>query len=560
MKKIIFMMFLVRSFSAIAQSESDVVFSEIMANPGTGSDQPEYVELYNAGDLSLSLSNYLFYYGDKAYALPNKTIAPKSYFVLCKTTAVANFDASLTVAGVTSFPTLANTGKLLQFGKAGTTEIIAWFEYSDKMYNDAEKKANGGYSLECIDVNNVSNLATNWSASIVAGGTPAAVNSIQADNPDLTAPSIVSVLLADNFQVKIYFSKPMNETSLTDLQSYTLDADDYHVLQATTNPLYADSLTLQLNAFPPQGEMVGLHLTGVRDRSGNALGGSTVFIGNAAEADSADVIINEILFNPPTDGADYVELYNISEKILDLRYLSITSRKPSDGSFNAVYSLTQLPLFLSPQQYIVVSIARESVCAFFDCREESQFAEPTAMPSLANESGCAVILNNRNMQIIDQLYYTEGMHAKGLSDKKGVALERIRWNQPTQDATNWTSATSQSGYGTPGYVNSQNMSGKQPEAGVEVEIDYSQASIGRYQIRYRVEQSGYNSRMFIFDAWGKKQKTLLLNAILGPEGVVEWDGKDESGKTLAAGIYVVYTEAFNMEGRVVSCKTPVVCR
>ncbi|GHS99662.1 hypothetical protein FACS189421_10530 [Bacteroidia bacterium] len=542
--------------------EGDIVFSEIMANPGTGSENPEYVELYNTTGKTFQLKDCLYFYGDKSYALPEKTIAPHSYFVLCKTASTAWFGDNVNANGVASFPTLANSGKLLMLGNT-QNGLISWFEYSDTMYSDNTKKA-GGWSLEAIDLSNVSNTAGNWSASTDAsGGTPGKQNSIQAANPDVTHPVILSTALLDGNKMGITFSKPMNRNLLLATESYAITDTHYRITGLEAGYPQATTVTVQLNQFPPQGELIELSLSGVKDRSGNGLEGDhSVFIGNAFEAGPSDVIINEILFNPPTGGNEYVELYNRSDKVLDLRYLSITSRKPSDGSFNKAYPLTTLPLFLYPQEYVVVTKDRNLVCGFFTCHEESFFTEPQAMPSLANTSGCAVILNNITNEIVDQFYYNESMHSKGISTKKGVSLERIRFDVPADEPTNWASASGISGNGTPGYVNSQHSEG----VGIEnpsknsITIEYPAWGDDSYGIRYQLDKPGYNCRLFIYDAIGRRMNTVANNELLGSQGVIYWNGQGNSGRKLTAGIYIVYLEVFDMSGNVHKFKTPVVVR
>jgi hypothetical protein len=306
-----------------------------------------------------------------------------------------------------------------------------------------------------------------------------------------------------------------------------------------------------------------LSLAGVKDRSGNPLAGThSVFIGNGFEADSTDLIINEILFNPPTGGNEYVELYNRSNKALDLRYLSITSRKPSDGSFNTAYPLTNLPLFLEPGEYVVVTKNQDLVRQFFTCPDDAFFTEPSSMPSLANTNGCAVILNNVSNTVVDQLYYNESMHSKGITNKKGVALERIRFDLPAAEASNWASATTQSGYGTPGYLNSQHLTGIEP---VRINpnsmvIVYPTLENEQYGIRYQLDQPGYNCRLFIYDSVGRLVNTVANNELLGSQGVIHWNGKGNSARKLTSGIYIVYLEVFNMSGVVHKFKTPVVVK
>jgi hypothetical protein len=76
------------------------------------------------------------------------------------------------------------------------------------------------------------------------------------------------------------------------------------------------------------------------------------------------------------------------------------------------------------------------------------------MPTYSNDEGRCVLLNKDGKRF-DQFDYTDRMHYPLLDNKDGVSLERIDFNRPTDDASNWTSASSTSGYGTPTYQNSQ---------------------------------------------------------------------------------------------------------
>jgi hypothetical protein len=540
----------------------DILISEIMANPGSGSENPEYVELYNTTDKTFQLKDCLFFYDDKSHTLPEKTIAPKSYFVLCKTTATEWFGSDVNVNGVVSFPVLANTGKLLMLGNT-QNELISWFEYSDRMYNDNTKKA-GGWSLECIDLNNRSNTAENWSASAdPSGGTPGKDNSVKSDNPDTSNPKILSTSLLENNKVTISFSKPMDRNSLLDEASYLIADASYNIIDVETNYPQGTNATVQLNKFPPRGELIELFLSEVEDLSGNKLQeNNSIFIGNAYEAAPSDVVINEILFNPPAGGNEYVELYNRSDKVIDLRYLSITSRKPSDGSFNTAYPLTELPLFLHPEEYVVITKNQELVCQFFNCNSESFFTEPANMPSLANTGGCAVILNNVTNEIVDEFYYSESMHSKGITNKKGVALEKVNFEISTAEASNWLSATSQSGYGTPGYENSQysTKTGTEVIDRNSITVEYPAMDNGEYGIRYQLDKPEYNCRLFIYDSSGRMVNTIANNEILGSNGVIYWNGKGDSNRKLTTGIYIIYLEIFDVQGNVHKFKTPVVVK
>jgi hypothetical protein len=76
-------------------------------------------------------------------------------------------------------------------------------------------------------------------------------------------------------------------------------------------------------------------------------------------------------------------------------------------------------------------------------------------PSYNIDEGTVVLSRISNQFIVDQYTYSSKSHYPLINDTKGVSLERINFDRPTADNTNWTSASSVSGYGTPGYRNSQ---------------------------------------------------------------------------------------------------------
>ena len=540
----------------LRSSYGSILFSEVMAKPG--SSTVEYVELYNASGTAFQLSDYLFYYGDNSYKLPAGQINPGDYFVLCKTGAVSSLPENIKVFGVASFPTLADGGRLLQFTTSGK-DLVSWFEYSDQMYGNNDKKNNGGWSLECIDLSNKSNTAQNWTASNVAGGTPGNANSSQTPNPDQETPGVKSVENLEGNRVKITFTKPMNRENLLNKNSYSFSNQNFQIIGTESDYPKGTYVELTLNAYPNPGTLINLTLGGVKDLSGYALEEKSIMLGEGYQASVNDLIISEILFNPPTGGNEYVEIFNRSDKSFDLRFLSITSRKPSDGSFNNPWVLSAFPLQIEPGEYLVITKSRDLVCEFFGCRAESFFVEPGGMPSLANTSGRAVLLNNRTGEIIDEFAYNEKMHASGISNKKGVALERIDPDKPSDDPANWHSASAETGYGTPGYPNSQHpYSGISDDLQKNISVFYPSIESDSYVIYYKLDAPGYRCNAYVFDSMGRKISQIANNQLLGTEGRILWTGRSDSERSLMSGIYIVYLEVYNTEGKVMKFKKPIV--
>jgi flagellar hook assembly protein FlgD len=62
----------------------------------------------------------------------------------------------------------------------------------------------------------------------------------------------------------------------------------------------------------------------------------------------------------------------------------------------------------------------------------------------------------------------------------------------------------------------------------------------------------------IFDASGRPVRFLEKNSLSGLTGYFRWDGLDDKGKSLPQGIYIIFTEIFNKEGRKKQFKNAIV--
>jgi hypothetical protein len=182
-------------------------------------------------------------------------------------------------------------------------------------------------------------------------------------------------------------------------------------------------------------------------------------------------------------------------------------------------------------------------------------------PSFNNDEDVAVLLNE-NLEIIDEFSYNENMHSPFLTDVESVSLERISMDVPANQNGNWFSASTESGYGTPGYKNSQagieNV--EKPEVSFEPET-FSPNSDGyndEYRIHYQFDKPGFIANVWIFDAAGRLALKLANNEILATGGNLRWNGEDETGQRLPLGVYVVAVEIFNAEGEIYRFKDGVV--
>ncbi len=76
-------------------------------------------------------------------------------------------------------------------------------------------------------------------------------------------------------------------------------------------------------------------------------------------------------------------------------------------------------------------------------------------------------------------------------------------------------------------------------------------------ISYQMTAPGYVANITIFDANGRPVRYLVKNATLALKGNFRWDGLNEKLEQLPIGVYIVFTEIFNLQGKTKKFKNVV---
>ena len=258
------------------------------------------------------------------------------------------------------------------------------------------------------------------------------------------------------------------------------------------------------------------------------------------------LVVSEILFQPRSGEAEYVELHNGSDSPVDLSAYHIV-RWVGD-SLGKHYPLPSYTV--APHDYVVLTKDATSVAANYAVKYPSKVIE-CQLPTYPNDGGSA-ILSTADSVVVDRLDYSPDMHSRLLRNKAGVALERRSFSRETNDADNWFSASSISGYGTPGYENSQSKEILVEETSFVFSLDIISPDGDGYQdileITYAIEDGSLMARVEVFDAKGIRMRVLLNNALLGTHGMIVWDGRGEGGAALPRGQYLVLTTIYDTNG------------
>ena len=612
-----------------AQSPSDILINEIMANPKglVSLPETEYVELYNTTEQAISLTDWWFVYDKTQVKLSELTLPAGGFVVLYRANRAITVAPNGLQMPLEKFPAqLNNNGKLLQLYDANG--VLHDEVFYDKAIAAVSWERCGEEWISCTDER---------------GGTPGEGNSCRASNnetpitpekPEEPAPTYttgciwINEVMADpnglvalpqteyvelhnrsdqrinleNWQF-IYGDKP---TLLTD---YKLPAQGYVVLYRSGREIKVDAQggALPLEKFPsallnagktlslvdPTGQVIdqityekakagiawersatGLYLS--TDPRGGTPGATNSAPTSPAPDEPTDpeipdeptipdtpetpdnnetpievssvqpgeIILNELLPAPFAEGSEYIELYNRSQQTLSLTGLALATRK-ADGSISTLYPLSAITTPLEPGGYVLLSKLLSGVEAFY-LISSPQALHEVKLPVLANNGATVVLLRLTDLTVIDEVSYSPKWHDSAIKDPKGVALERLDPDKPTQDATNWHSAAESAGYGTPGYRNSQQLLPSSTLNGFE--RPYWSDSERSYLLRYQLADAGYRCRIWVFDTMGRRIAEIANLSTLATEGTLRWDGIGYDGSRPKPGIYIFYAELFLPNG------------
>ena len=303
-----------------------------------------------------------------------------------------------------------------------------------------------------------------------------------------------------------------------------------------------------------------LTVKNVSDCAGNTIGiMNSAKAGLPLTADLMDIVLNELLFNPKTDGYDYVEFYNRSNKIIDCKQL-FAANKNSTGAIVNIHQIIPVSFLCFPGEFIVITENSKWLQQNFPVKVPGQLIQMNQLPSLPDDKGTIVVMNFQG-KVVDQLSYEQNWHFPLIDNKEGVALERINYYEPTQEKTNWTSAASTAGFGTPAFQNSQFRADLRVQAQISVYpkiFSPDNDGIDDFAtIHCTLTQPGYVATISIFDASGRVVKTLIRNATLSSTGLFRWNGLNDQQQRLPTGTYIILTEIFNLQGKTKKFKNVV---
>lgn len=547
-------------FNHYTPQQYDVVIDELFPDPNPQNGLPlfKFLELKNVSSFPVNLQGWKLTDGNSTATLPIYNLRPDSFVIVCATSSASSYIPYGATLGVANFPSM-NIGGATIILKSSTNKTIHTVQYDISTYKNDLKK-DGGWALEMIDTKNPCSGASNWKVSIDAsGGTPGKRNSIDGINKDEISPTLLRAFSLTDSTLSLVFDEPVDSFKSAATSNYKIDKNLMAKSVLVASPFF-NEVHITLNNPVVPGTIYTVTANDISDCAGNNISTkNTAKFGIAQDADSLDLIVNEILFNPSPMGVDYVELYNRSKKIIDLKKIFIANRN-SSNAINSIQQASSENNLLFPDEFVLLTTDVDAVQSQFITTNPDAFLQMNSFPSYPNTSGNVIVLNNQGT-ILDEVKYSEKWHFPLIKNVQGVSLERIDYDGPSIQS-NFHSAATSVGYGTPGYKNSQYKLNEELLGDITVTPGiFSPDNDGIddfVTINYSFPSAGYVTSITVFDASGRPVRYLQKNSLSGINGYYRWDGLDDKNKKLPQGIYIIYTEIFNVEGKKKIFKNTVV--
>jgi len=424
-----------------------VVINEIMYTPVGG--EPEWIELFNRTNITINLNGWTIndVFSTPVTATINQDvfIQPNSNLVLSRSISIYDYHRVIpSEVFVLSLPTLNNDfdGVVLKDNRGLQMDSV--------LYSNQWGGTNG-YSLERLSVNASSNLPANWGTSVdIEQSTPGRINSLTPKQFDL---SVAEMSFNPRFPVEgddVFINAFIRNNGSSSANNFSvefyIDTDSNSVvdelLSVVSNlNLAAEDSSNIISSSPIQniGSKILAAVRIVYSEDEDTL--NNYFEQTVEPGFPGDVVlINEVMYNTETNKPEWVELVNVSGDSINIKNWS-----NSDVLSTPTKSfITNDDVFIQPDEYFLIAKDTSFNSTYPGVMSKIFYAN---FGSLGNSEDGVVIYDFRN-GIIDSLFYRSSW-----GGGKGLSLERISFEDSTNESSNWTTSLDPTG-STPGSPNS----------------------------------------------------------------------------------------------------------
>ena len=334
---------------------------------------------------------------------------------------------------------------------ASSVDVTFNFQVDEASLPDSDFEINGGVGVpESVNLVDDFTVRLNYDTAIAEGDYNLTITGVQSTfgatiEPGFTIPftfvnpfTVESANLPDNHTIDIRFSEAVDDASLSPLSNFIVNGTLQP--QSATLP-EAETIRLEFGESFPSGA-VEVELNNIVSESGFSISDGTVLTAFFFdEAEPGDILINEFFYRVPIewrtpefDRPRYIELYNNSDKVINLR----------DWTFNNQVFAGNTNFAIEPDELVVVTRGEP---VFIDRFGDRGYFEADNFPTLPLTTENEIVLRNPDGVTSDSLYYVASRWGGN-----GFALERRDINTPAHFRENWGESTNPL-RGTPGEPN-----------------------------------------------------------------------------------------------------------
>ena len=521
----------------------DILINEFLPDPlpQVGLPNAEFIELFNRSNKTINLKDFKLVNGTVSTVLPPFVLKSAAYVVIYTKKTGVDFSKFGDTLPVTKLIALSNPNDTFYLA-APNGEIIDAARYDLTFYQNS-KKAEGGWSLERTHPNAPCNGLA-WTASNnLLGGTPSKRNSVAVDAVDKTPPLVERYYLKDDKTLVVTFDKSLDRVVAEQTPQYQT-MEGIKISASRILPTSFSTIQLSFNTPLQPKRLYNLVIKPtLKDCQGVPLSmADTLAIQLPEKPARNDLINNEILINPEVNGSRFLELFNRSEKAVDIGGLKII-----DSTRGDVKTVTTNFLLL-PKQYVALTENPSYIEKRYNATPFRFSILKNKLPTWNEASGNVAVyaIDGSKTIVLDSFSYDKSWHNPLLATSEGVSLEKIHPNLSSTNKANWQSAAEKSGFATPAQKNSQFRDPQEtPSVSTSFWFDkntfspdddgYEDALL----IHYKLDKGGGLATVKIFDSNGRLAKILTANELLGTEGVLRWQGERLDGSKATIGVYIM---------------------
>lgn len=404
------------TYYEVSPADSGQIFiNEFSYHPAPG--ETEYIEIYNSTDQSFDLKEWTLNDNRSIPTpiTPEKIIfPPKSYAVLAPDNTLLNKNPDINLVAMgNKFPALNNGGDDIVL-KTRDGAVLDSLQYTSSWGGDET-----GLERKTTTVSGT--FRENWGPAPEDNGSPGLPNNIPKDRDP---PKLIELYPIDESKLQLIFSEGITTASAANFDNYQISP----VRDIQLVSVKSDSVTLFLSEPLTSGQTYEVTVSNISDIFGNSITFESQEIGylHIEEAKHNDIVINEVMHLPAGGQAEFIELYNRSDKNIDL----------TNWSFGDATSETTIiePTQLRAHSYLTISGSTTFA------QENNNAISLATFPNL-NNSGDALFIKDSTGETIDSLYY----QASWGENRVGYSLERKDPYSASNDSTNWQTNTSEDG-------------------------------------------------------------------------------------------------------------------